>query len=947
MSFHQPTAVSTDAKLCRSHLEKICDNLRAITISEADIIGIDRNATLLHFQDSHARFKAWGVSIAAFRGELHPMSLDFRLRYAPDIRERLCKVLGELREYLEDCERANQIWEEDSMSDSDSDGGPKKPLYKGKAPQCDEVKSTSELQELCTAINASILNLMKLSVLIRESSKRDDYAKAASRYSTWNPGADIGHMREKHGTAKWSNDWILKRLGKAITRRRQFLTYRKEHYGKLTGDWGEDIETIQETIPKDVEAAKTIAPTQATTFVPNLFQPERDGSDVAGFFGSQTSYEATEFANTDGPTKLAVPSPPKWAFEDVPFEYGEPFQCPLCYTEQVVKNKNAWKKHVFRDLKPYVCTFQGCSMRMFRSRNEWFAHELQSHRREWVCQFCQHKPFSTAELFSDHVASAHPAILAGSKIGAVILQSEEPIVRISGDACPLCDEWNTRLHDSKHDTRRLLLNDGNVVEPYGTPKQFRRHLGRHMEQLALFALPVKESGELDDDNQEEQENDVDSDDQQDIPLEPEHEIVEELKSAENLDGYLLDSDDQEDMPPGSGGEVPDETILSSDDIVLPPSQRKPLKNSQNPNDDEDSSDWESDLDELGKQCIEIFKTREDYAQTKQFLSDDPDYEENMKRFKSIEQEYEVLMKQNRKKDNREAREVKDEEIGSGSKDKRPEPPKDLEKEMRKPIRFKDAVGRKFSFPFHLCATWTGMEELIKQAFLHVDVIGPRVQDGNYDLVGPNGEIILPDVWDIIIEPGWEITMYMWALPEPHISGPPRPGPPPGHVFEERSTPESLNHPGQQQQNDRPFKCDQCSQYFDRNHDLKRHKRIHLAVKPFPCQYCEKSFSRKDALKYVERNDGSQSPVSKSEVISNSTDDYSPKIANLDAKETAAEAEGATRPHESSRYYVAPQSEMDSGTYHEPDYFSRELYAILDQVPISAIFENTRTSRGGL
>lgn len=53
---------------------------------------------------------------------------------------------------------------------------------------------------------------------------------------------------------------------------------------------------------------------------------------------------------------------------------------------------------------------------------------------------------------------------------------------------------------------------------------------------------------------------------------------------------------------------------------------------------------------------------------------------------------------------------------------------------------------------------------------------------------------------------------------------------------------------QQVQHDRPFKCDVCTQSFNRNHDLKRHKKIHLAVKPFPCSNCDKAFSRKDALK---------------------------------------------------------------------------------------------------
>lgn len=70
-----------------------------------------------------------------------------------------------------------------------------------------------------------------------------------------------------------------------------------------------------------------------------------------------------------------------------------------------------------------------------------------------------------------------------------------------------------------------------------------------------------------------------------------------------------------------------------------------------------------------------------------------------------------------------------------------------------------------------------MEELIKQAFLHVDIIGPHVHQGHYDLVGPDGEIILPQVWETMIQPDWAITMHMWPMPEP-AKEEPAPMPPP-------------------------------------------------------------------------------------------------------------------------------------------------------------------------
>jgi hypothetical protein len=79
-----------------------------------------------------------------------------------------------------------------------------------------------------------------------------------------------------------------------------------------------------------------------------------------------------------------------------------------------------------------------------------------------------------------------------------------------------------------------------------------------------------------------------------------------------------------------------------------------------------------------------------------------------------------------------------------------------------------------------------MEELIRQAFLHVEGLGPHVAEGHYDLIGPNGEIILPRVWETTIEPDWSVSMHMWPMPEPPKHGHPgMQGPPPHHLREHR------------------------------------------------------------------------------------------------------------------------------------------------------------------
>ena len=164
-------------------------------------------------------------------------------------------------------------------------------------------------------------------------------------------------------------------------------------------------------------------------------------------------------------------------------------------------NTNLRRKHVFRDLRPYVCTFKECNLRMFRSRNEWFAHELQAHRREWTCASCS-KIFISASSFSTHLKS-HKASLAGSELDALMLQSEEPMDRFPATACSFCDEWEEQISNPAQNEKRAFLNEGRAIAPYGTKTQFRRHLGRHMEQLALFALPRDSLDDLDDESDKE------------------------------------------------------------------------------------------------------------------------------------------------------------------------------------------------------------------------------------------------------------------------------------------------------------------------------------------------------------------------------------------------------------------------------------------------------------
>ena len=85
-----------------------------------------------------------------------------------------------------------------------------------------------------------------------------------------------------------------------------------------------------------------------------------------------------------------------------------------------------------------------------------------------------------------------------------------------------------------------------------------------------------------------------------------------------------------------------------------------------------------------------------------------------------------------------------------------------------------------------------MERLITQHCVDVENLNSNAQEGHYDLIGPDDEIILPQVWETMIKPDTLVEMRMWPMAgdrrswrEP-LSGPLPPRPPLARAVRSRS-----------------------------------------------------------------------------------------------------------------------------------------------------------------
>ncbi|KAL8768274.1 MAG: hypothetical protein Q9209_005413 [Squamulea sp. 1 TL-2023] len=352
-----------------------------ITHIDSPGYGYGDDVPIASWIDELGRIRIWAANVGAHQSG--QSSLEFRLRDASHISDETMNLLGglegllsETREYITE----GPYPDENILHDETFNEEP-----------------TTEIRSLYDAIVNVIQCLYKLAILIRNPAQHDFLTQSRrSDTSAFKP-YDMNHVRDKFPQADAE---LVLRLGKAITRRRGYFKYRERHNAKLgkgleeslsNGEHGTGTESISETMASS-------------------FKPQLHGFDETASSGSSQTSNSSVF---DSDTNT-LPALPKEAVS------GRPFVCPFCFCILNIDTTRSWHRHIYLDLRPYVCLFHGCRIpdRLYSSRRDWFSHVCEMH---------------------DVVVADH--------------------------ACPLCQ---VTLH---------------------TVKQYERHLSRHCEELALFALP--------------------------------------------------------------------------------------------------------------------------------------------------------------------------------------------------------------------------------------------------------------------------------------------------------------------------------------------------------------------------------------------------------------------------------------------------------------------------
>ncbi|KAJ4138432.1 hypothetical protein NW768_002264 [Fusarium equiseti] len=269
----------------------------------------------LEIVEGKARFNIWSGNIGAH--STGRRSLQYRLRDASHLQKQVISLLEELSELLADA-YAIVIGEKvpwDHIEDDESIG------FDSKSESDDDDVPATEMSQISQNVSDVIDCLLRLSVAIRNPAPHDRFATHMSIDASHYEPFDIEHVTSKFSKIE---PFLADRLGRAISRRRQYFKYRESHHLKMSQglhcrEPNDGDSTIASSLPQHVKA---------TDF--SLEAVDEDEASDSGI--TQTSF-ASSHAGGD---KLRVPPLPMEA-------RNGPFECPFCHMMIVATNSLSWK----------------------------------------------------------------------------------------------------------------------------------------------------------------------------------------------------------------------------------------------------------------------------------------------------------------------------------------------------------------------------------------------------------------------------------------------------------------------------------------------------------------------------------------------------------------------------------------------------------------------------
>jgi hypothetical protein len=336
-----------------------------------------------------------------------------------------------------------------------------------------ETESLTDATQLMEAIAEDVSALFGLSIAARRASNRDRYTRALEKIDVSDvlpEEAEIERITGLFPTLRFPElRWLKIRLVTANNRRRRYLKYCQEHQ-KATAHASEVDKP--HPIPSDDSADATSigAATRASTVADTAFykiweQPQAsDSIEEQSIFSYDTqtcsdlAYVVPDLGDMNGGSDL--------------------FLCPFCRVEVSIRTQHAWKKHVFKDLKAYVCTSESCNLLMFESSHQWLAHMLSAHLKIEKCPYCS--AYDPSQDLNQHMQETHPAAVDPNQIPMLLGTSMQELDKISVKTCQFCD-WHTKLSSSA----RKAVKGNEIFVPL---QRYRRHVGAHLEEIALSTI---------------------------------------------------------------------------------------------------------------------------------------------------------------------------------------------------------------------------------------------------------------------------------------------------------------------------------------------------------------------------------------------------------------------------------------------------------------------------